>query len=69
MAMYGVPPGVRELPPQVFGAEAGGQPQAAEEAPVHRARGTMILVLVFLAAFIVYYFVNWKLLSIVWKIG
>jgi len=29
----------------------------------------MILVFVFLAAFVVYYFANWKLLSFVWKIG
>jgi hypothetical protein len=33
------------------------------------APGTMILVLVFLAAFATYYFANWKLLSFVWKIG
>ena len=31
--------------------------------------GTMILVLIFLAAFVVYYFANWKLLSFVWLIG
>ncbi|HSJ05692.1 MAG TPA: hypothetical protein VK936_03250 [Longimicrobiales bacterium] len=31
--------------------------------------GTMILVLVFLAAFALYYFTNWKLLSFVWRIG
>jgi cytochrome c oxidase subunit I len=33
------------------------------------APGTMVLVLVFLAAFATYYFANWKLLSFVWKIG
>ena len=33
------------------------------------APGTLVLVLVFLAAFITYYFVNWKLLSVVWKVG
>ena len=32
-------------------------------------RGTLVLVGVFLAAFIAYYFVNWKLLSVVWKVG
>ena len=36
---------------------------------VVQARGTLILVFVFLAAFIVYYFVNWKLLSFLWQIG
>lgn len=31
--------------------------------------GTMALVLIFLAAFITYYFVNWKLLAALWKLG
>jgi cytochrome c oxidase subunit 1 len=33
------------------------------------APGTLALVGVFLAAFILYFFVNWKVLSFVWKIG
>jgi cytochrome c oxidase subunit 1 len=39
--------------------------------PEHRglSRGTLVLVGVFLAAFIAYYFVNWKLLSDVWRVG
>ena len=32
-------------------------------------RGTLVLVAVFLIAFIAYYFVNWKLLSVVWRVG
>ncbi len=31
--------------------------------------GTMVLVLIFLLAFITYYFVNWKLLSDAWQVG
>ena len=31
--------------------------------------GTVILVFIFLACFILYYFVNWKMLSFLWKIG
>ena len=31
--------------------------------------GTLVLVGVFLLAFMVYYFANWKLLSFLWKIG
>lgn len=31
--------------------------------------GTMVLVLIFLAAFALYYFTNWKQLAFVWKIG
>jgi hypothetical protein len=33
------------------------------------APGTFILVFVFLAAFMTYFFVNWKMLSFLWKIG
>ena len=31
--------------------------------------GTIVLVFVFLAAFVVYFFVNWKILSFLWRIG
>ena len=54
----GVPPGIVQ-PPKRLGP--------VTEVP--RASGTLILVFVFLAAFIVYYFVNWKLLSFLWRIG
>jgi cytochrome c oxidase subunit 1 len=33
------------------------------------APGTLILVFVFLGAFVLYFFTNWKILSFVWKIG
>lgn len=33
------------------------------------APGTLILVFVFLAAFMLYFFTNWKILSFIWKIG
>jgi cytochrome c oxidase subunit 1 len=57
----GLPPGIVSPPKSLPGGE---------ELP-HRnlSQGTLVLVLVFLAAFIAYYFVNWKLLSVVWKIG
>ena len=54
----GVPPGIAQ-PPKRIGAVA----------EVPKAPGTLVLVFVFLAAFIVYYFVNWKLLSFLWRIG
>lgn len=60
MQLHGIPQGILQLPPQQH-------PQALVER--QRLKGTYILVGVFLAAFIVYYFVNWKLLSFVWKIG
>ena len=67
MAMHGVPQGVTKLPPQSY--EVPAESAHAEKGPSHHAPGTLVLVFVFLAAFIVYYFVNWKLLSFVWKIG
>lgn len=65
MSMHGVPQGVRSPPrPAPEGEEA-----LREHGRLGMAPGTMILVLVFLAAFAVYYFANWKLLSFVWRIG
>ena len=29
-------------------------------------KGTMVLVLVFLASFVIYYFLNWKWLAAIW---
>lgn len=58
-----VPPGVLRLPAQAHSEEAshaahkGGTP------------GTLVLVAIFLLVFVVYYFTNWKILSLVWKIG
>lgn len=59
----GIPQGVVKLPAQQY--------SGAQAAHIHRAGtpGTVILVFVFLLCFIVYYFVNWKLLSFLWKIG
>jgi cytochrome c oxidase subunit 1 len=66
MAMHGVPPGVANPPAPL-------PPEASEPSAEHRGRfsspGTMILVVVFLVAFVVYYFVNWNLLSFLWRIG
>ena len=62
MAMHGLPPGVTSPPAPI--------PHSAGEDDAHfKAPGTMVLVFVFLAAFVVYYFVNWKLLSFLWRIG
>jgi hypothetical protein len=33
------------------------------------APGTIALVFVFLGAFVLYFFVNWKVLSFLWRIG
>lgn len=60
MAIHDVPQGVT-APPQ-------RSPDVSEE-EAHRAPGTLVLVFVFLAAFVLYYFANWKLLSQLWRIG
>jgi cytochrome c oxidase subunit I len=59
----GIPQGVLRLPEQAHAGERA--------ATAHRegAPGTIILVFVFLAVFILYYFTNWKVLSMIWKIG
>ena len=62
--MHGVPQGVVKLPNQVH-------ERTAETDAVHKkgAPGTVVLVGIFLLVFVLYYFTNWKLLSLVWKIG
>ena len=59
----GLPQGLLKLPAQ---SHSGSM-----TARVHKGGtpGTVILVFIFLACFVVYYFINWKLLSFLWKIG
>jgi cytochrome c oxidase subunit 1 len=59
----GVPPGVWKLPQQVHVGE--------RVAAAHRAGtpGTLVLVFIFFACFVLYYFANWKILSFLWKVG
>ncbi len=61
--MSGIPQGIAKLPPQVQDGVS------AEEVHEKGTPGTVILVGVFLTVFVLYYFTNWKLLSMVWKIG
>jgi len=59
----GIPQGALKLPAQSY--------SGANVEQVHKegARGTVVLVFVFLVCFVLYYFVNWKLLSSIWKVG
>jgi cytochrome c oxidase subunit 1 len=62
----GLPAGIVR-PPRRLGPEDDDR-KLPHEALGH-APGTMVLAGVFLASFVLYYFVNWKLLSDVWKVG
>ena len=66
MPMYGLPPGLVNPPRPLPEGDAEELPSTGKLGP---APGTLILVLIFLAAFAVYYFANWKLLSFLWRIG
>jgi cytochrome c oxidase subunit 1 len=59
----GVPPGVWSLPRQTH--------EGAAVAALHRSGtpGTVVLVLIFFAGFVLYYFANWKILSFLWRVG
>ncbi len=61
--MAGVPQGIIKLPPQVHEGEE------ADKVHESGAPGTIVLAFVFLTVFVLYYFTNWKLLSMIWKIG
>jgi cytochrome c oxidase subunit 1 len=62
----GLPLGIVK-PPRALGP--ADDESALPVTPIGPVPGTMVLVGIFLVAFIVYYFVNWKLLSVVWQVG
>ena len=62
----GLPPGIVHPPRPLREEDAG---RLGPPGRLGRVPGTMILVLIFLAAFITYYFVNWALLSFLWEVG
>ncbi len=61
-----VPPGLYNRP---FAELPDKEVELEEHGKLGMMPGTMILVFVFLLAFVVYYFANWKLLSAMWLIG
>jgi len=62
----GVPQGI--ISPPRHAPEAVAKAEDAHRSAWGMAPGTMVLVFVFLAAFVTYYFVNWKLLAALWTI-
>ena len=66
----GIPQGLTNPPVHAANADALNEALHAPERGVAGATpGTLVLVGVFLVAFMLYYFTNWKLLSFIWKIG
>jgi len=61
-----VPPGVYNRPFLELPTE---DVELEEHGKLGMMPGTMILVMIFFVAFVVYYFANWKLLSAMWQIG
>jgi cytochrome c oxidase subunit 1 len=70
VAMAGVPQGLTHPPVHAPDVDARNA-ELHQNAPgiMGPAPGTIVLVFVFLAAFVVYFFVNWKILSFLWRIG
>ncbi|MCR4339035.1 MAG: cbb3-type cytochrome c oxidase subunit I [Gemmatimonadaceae bacterium] len=68
--MRGVPQGLTHPPTHSADADERWERMHGPEAGwMGPAPGTLVLVFVFLAAFMLYFFVNWKVLSFVWRIG
>jgi cytochrome c oxidase subunit 1 len=66
----GIPQGLTNPPVQPANADALNEAMHAESRGIAGATpGTLVLVAVFLVAFMLYYFTNWKLLTFLWKIG
>ncbi|MGK7310787.1 MAG: cbb3-type cytochrome c oxidase subunit I [Candidatus Longimicrobiales bacterium M2_2A_002] len=63
----GVPAGIASPPRPV--TEEDEQAVEARHGKLGPTPGTVVLVAIFLAAFAIYYFTNWKLLSFLWQIG
>jgi cytochrome c oxidase subunit 1 len=68
--IVGVPHGLTHPPVHNADADKMNEDLHAPERGIMGATpGTLVLVFTFLAAFMLYYFTNWKLLSFLWKIG
>jgi cytochrome c oxidase subunit 1 len=55
----------RRIPDQAGQVPLAAIPSSTRHTPMS---GTMVLVLVFLAAFVIYYFLNWKWLAAIWMV-
>ena len=70
VAMAGVPQGLTHPPVHAVDVNVRNAAlHAASRGIMGPTPGTIVLVFVFLAAFVVYFFVNWQILSFLWRIG
>jgi cytochrome c oxidase subunit 1 len=69
VAVVGIPQGLTSPPRHAADVDQRMAQLHATKSRLGPAPGTLVLVFVFLAAFVVYFFVNWKVLSFLWKIG
>jgi len=70
VAVAGIPQGLTNPPAHAADVnERSAKLHAEAKSWVGATPGTVVLVFVFLAAFILYFFVNWKMLAFVWKVG
>jgi cytochrome c oxidase subunit 1 len=70
VAMVGVPAGLTNPPVHAPNVDARNAALHSEAAGIMGpVPGTLVLAFVFLGAFVVYFFVNWKVLSFLWRIG
>ena len=70
MAKHGIPSGLVSPPRQSPVVDARNAAlHGPERGWLGATPGTVVLAFVFLAAFMLYYFTNWTLLSFVWRIG
>ena len=65
----GIPPGLTKPPVHAPNVDELSEKLHAAGGFGGPTPGTMVLVFVFLGAFMLYYFTNWKLLSQLWKVG
>lgn len=70
VAMVGVPQGLTHPPVHAPDVDArNAELHGPTSGLMGPAPGTIVLVFVFLVAFVVYFYVNWKVLSFLWRIG
>jgi cytochrome c oxidase subunit 1 len=70
VAVAGIPAGLTHPPVHAADVDERNAALHADSAGLMGPMpGTVVLVFVFLAAFVVYFFVNWKVLSFLWRIG